>query len=290
MQLRASWRAALQWAICVAFACCAETATAQQFQLTEAQFDAWISNGRGEPVDLVESQLTAQLDRLDDACNLSDDQRQKLLLAGRGDIERFLADIAAVRAKLVGKAYGQQEINQVYGEIRPLAQRLEQGVLGSGSLFQKVKTSVLDDEQRAAYLHSVGQRNAFHYRAKLKLFVAALDQVAPMRNEQREQLLELLNGSTRPPNRQAGSQIDWFYVVVQASEAPADKLAEILDDAQLRCFQGAVQQAPQFREMLKSQNVVPFDEADDSVVAAPPPVAPIAAPAPMIFQFQVQVQ
>jgi hypothetical protein len=281
---------ALRGAIAAAVACGAATALAQQFQLTEAQYDSWVTNGRGKAEELVEAQLTAQIGRLDEACNLSDDQRQKLLLAGRGDLDRYLADVAAVRTKLVGQKYEQRKLSEVYGEIRPLAQRLEQGVLGAGSLFQKVKSSVLDDEQRAAYLRWASERSSYHYRAKLKLFVAALDQLAPMSGEQRKRLVELLIDSTRPPNRQSGSQLDWWYVVVQAADAPQDKLAEILDNAQLRSFQQAVRQAPQFRQMLKMQSVVPFDEEDGSALAAPPPAAPVAAPAPVIFQLKMEIQ
>jgi hypothetical protein len=281
---------ALRGAIAAAVACGAATALAQQFQLTEAQFDSWVTNGRGKAEELVESQLTAQIGRFDEACNLSDDQRQKLLLAGRGDLDRYLADVAAVRTKLVGQKYEQRKLSEVYGEIRPLAQRLEQGVLGAGSLFQKVKSSVLDDGQRAAYQRWASERSSYHYRAKLKLFVAALDQLAPMSGEQRKRLVELLIDSTRPPNRQSASQLDWWYVVVQAADAPQDKLAEILDDAQLRSFQQAVRQAPQFRQMLKMQNVVPFDEEDGSAFAAPQPAAPVAAPAPVIFQLKMEIQ
>jgi hypothetical protein len=190
-------------------------------------------------------------------------------------------------AKLVGKNYDQNEVNQIYAEIRPLAQRLEQGILGEGSLFQKVKFGVLDDEQRAAYRRVIGQRNAFHYRAKLKLFVVALDNLAPMRSEQRESLLKLLVDVTRPPNRWVGGQFDWWYVVLQASEAPSDKLAAVLDDAQLRCFQHAVQHAPQYREVLKSRGIQPFDE--DEVLPAVAPLPPADVPVP-VFRLRLGVE
>lgn len=270
----AIWGAALRgaaWAVVVAWL--EAPAPAQQFQLTDAQFDSWVTNGRGSPAQIVESQLAAQLDRLDDACKLSDDQRQKLLLAGRGDVERFLGEMSALRAKLSNKRYNQNDVNQIFAEIRPLAQRLEHGVLGAGSLFAKVKDRVLDDEQRAAYRQAVVQRISYYHRAKLKLFVVALDQLAPMTADQRDKLLALLVETTQPPNR-AGSQLDWWYVIVQASQTPADRVEEILDDAQQRCFQQAVQQAPQYREMLKSQNVVPFDGQNDAESA------PLPAPAP----------
>jgi hypothetical protein len=277
----AIWRALLRLAACAVVVEWLDVPVpAQQFQLTDAQFDSWITNGRGDPAQLVESQLAAQLDRLDDACNLSDDQRQKLLLAGRGDVERFLGDMNELRVKLSNNRYDRKEINQIYAEIRPLAQRMEQGLLGAGSLFAKVKDSVLDDQQRTAYREAVGQRIAYYHRAKLKMFVVALDQLAPMTAEQRKQLLALLVEKTEPPNRRAGSQLDWWYVIVQAAELPASKLAEMLDDAQLRCFQQAVRQADEYRQVLKNQNIVPFDGANEAEAAAPP--GPVAAPAAVL--------
>lgn len=235
---------------------------AQQFELTDAQFNRWLTNGRSSPIQFVEMQLNGQLAELDRACHLTDLQRQKLELAGRGDLARLQAEITALHAELVGKSYDQNEIGNVHSRIQPLGERVRKGILDEESLFQKVKASTLDEQQRTAYDKSVAERTKFQFEAKLKLFVAALDAKAPMLAKQREALLALLIAKSQPPRQWGNEQYEWLYVVYQASRMPADELKGILDDAQVRCFQDAVSQGPQYGQMLKQQGMLPEGEAN----------------------------
>jgi hypothetical protein len=248
-------------------------AQAQQFEMTEAQFNSWMTNGETSPLDLVEMQLESQLTQLEKTCKLSPDQRQKLELAGRGDITRFHTEVNELRTELCGKSYDQNEINNIYQRIQPLALRVRTGILGEGSLFAKVKENTLDPAQFAAFNRARRERITFQYHAKLKLFVAALDSSAPMLDAEREALLALLVKSTRPPRRWGGEQYDWQYVLSQASTVTDEQLADKLDEKQLRCFRQAVQNAQGMAAMLQRQGMVPTGDDDMEPVGDPPPPA-----------------
>lgn len=253
--------AAIKALVCLAIVAGRGPAVAQNFEMNEAQFDQWLTNGAGPPLQFLESQLAAQLGRLEQTCRLNRLQLEKLELAGQGDIARFEHDLAELRDRVVGKEYDQNEIGEVYQTIQPLAARLRRGVLNEGSLFRKVFTVLLDDQQQADYRRAEAERITFQYRAKVKLLVASLDESAPMLDEQRRALLELLLRTTRPPQRWSSEgHLEWYYVVHQAAQAPRDEVAEILDPAQLRCFEMAVARFGGMGEQLQREGLVPMDE------------------------------
>ncbi len=253
--------AAMKTLVCLAIVAGHGPAVAQNFEMTEAQLDQWLTNGAGPPLQLLESQLEAQLGRLEETCRLSRLQLEKLELAGRGDIARFEHDLAELSDRVLGKEYDQNEIGEVYETIQPYAARLRRGVLNEGSLFRKVFTTLLDDQQQTDYRRAEAERITFQYRAKVKLLVASLDQSAPMLDEQRRALLDLLLRTTRPPQRwSAEGQYDWYYILHQAAEAPRDEIASVLDGAQLRCFEAAVANAGGMKQMLVREGLVAMDE------------------------------
>lgn len=256
-------------------------ALAQDFKLTDAQFSQWLTNGRGAPTQFLDSQLESQLEHLDEICKLTADQREKLELAGRGDIARFRNEEATLRHELVGKTYDQNRLDAVLQQIAPLSQRIQKGLLGEGSLFQKVMAKSLDDAQRLAVERAEMERINYHYQAKMKLFISVLDSTAPMLDEQRKALLELLIKSSRPPKRMARNNYDWYYVLYHASQAPRDEVGKILDPAQMKCFEAAVRQAARYRQMLEQEGLEPDDNGGPGP-RNPDAAVPLAVPAIVI--------
>lgn len=233
---------------------------ADENSITEEVFNQWLTNGNAAtPREKFETQLSGRLSRLDRTCALTAGQRKKLELAGRGDIARFESELAPLHDELVGKTFDQNNFNEQYQKIMPFTERVRRGILDEGSLFQKVLANSLDSEQQEAFERAEAEQIEFQYRAKVKLFVATFDGVSPMADEQREALLKLLLSSTRPPKRWVRNY-EWMYVLFQAAGTPRDKLGEILDKAQLRCFQMAVDQGGAFEPALKQEGMVPAGE------------------------------
>jgi hypothetical protein len=246
-----------------------DRAAAQEFEMTEAQFDQWLTGGRGDPIKFMESQLGGQLARLDETCHLTDRQREKLELAGRGDIARFQKEVEKLEFELVGKKMPQQEIGEAYQQIQPLAMRMREGILGEGSLFNKVLYRTLDGPQQALMRRLEEERVNFQYLARLKLVIVSLDKSAPMLHEQRQALLKLLARTTRPPRRWRGDQYDWMYVMHQAGRVPRDELSRILDAAQMRAFEQAMARGAGFGQALERQGMVPRDDEASPAADSP---------------------
>jgi hypothetical protein len=239
------------------FASCA-SAGAQQFEMSEDQFNQWLTNSQLTAADLLKSEVAGRLARLDRTCKLSDAQRHKIELAAQGDIARFQSSLAPLHDELVGKKFDQQVMGDIFQKIQPYQQRFQRGVLDSSSLFQKVMVSTLDADQRQAYDRDVTEQVRFQYRASLKLFVASLDEAAPMLDEQRAALIALLMKSTRPPRRW-DKQYGWTYVLNQAATC-FNEVSHILDKAQLRCFNNMVRQANGMATNLIGAGMAPSEE------------------------------
>lgn len=233
---------------------------AQEFQLTEELLSQWITRNGASPMKLLNVQLDNKLARLHDTCDLTSLQVKKLEIAGQGDIARFNNDYQRLCDKFVGKTYDQNKINEVYQQIQPLVQRVQNGILDDHSLFTKVLVGMLDAEQSDRFKRLEASRVYRQYRAKVMLFIVALDGIAPMLDEQRESLLTLLLNSTKPP-KLTNANYDWYYALWQISTVPEEDVKTILDEAQLRCFRMAVRQGAAYAHMMKQVGMVPMDEA-----------------------------
>ena len=78
--------------IVVAWATQSATAVFGQVGFTDEQFEQWVFQQYGNALTArarLKESLELYTEDVDRACGLSDAQKQKLRLAGRGDIERF---------------------------------------------------------------------------------------------------------------------------------------------------------------------------------------------------------
>jgi len=236
----------------------------QEFVLTEQQFNQWLTGGmfgRMAPSELIESQLSVQINRLEELCRLTPDQKEKLLLAGLGDAARFEDRVARLRKKMVNKSYDQNEVNEVFQEIQPLQREYQAGLLGEGSLFNKVLDRTLDESQKLQYEAMQAERRAARYAARVRLYVATLERSAPMTARQRQALLDWLLETTQPPQRFGENDIQ--YVMFQASQAPQEQLADMFDAAQLRILRPALKQGSGYADFLRQQGFLPAKDAAD---------------------------
>lgn len=224
------------------------------FQLTAEQFDSWVFNGQingkqWEPQ--LKSQLNLRIEAVDNICKLSEPQKQKLLLAGRYDIQGFADKYEILKQKLQGTVYGQDKINEAYQQIQPLQQIWSAGIFGEQSMFNKVLPHVLGPEQTAKYQQEELKRRKFRYMAKVKLTLASLENSLPFTAKQRQQFEELILAETSTPKR--FGQYDNQVVLLQASKLPDEKLKNIFDKAQFARLRQMLNQARGMQQMLEQQ-------------------------------------
>jgi hypothetical protein len=238
-------------------------ATAQEFVLTEEQFNQWLTNNNESAAQQIDSLVRMQIAALDRVCELTPEQREKLRLAGRGDAARFESQIAALRAELVNKSYKNDEINEVFQKIQPFQQKFQNGVLGDDSIFKKIVSRTLNEAQRSEYEEEQRKRRAADYAARVDMYVAMVDRAAPMSDQQRQALVELFRKHTRPPKKVGQQPI--YYVMYQASKIPQDELKKLFDEAQLKVIEKAFRQGAQYKNMLERQGFL-LDEEDEEAV------------------------
>ena len=165
-----------------------DTAVFGQVGWTDEQFDQWVfqqyGNASTARVRLKES-LELYTEDVDQACGLSDAQKQKLRLAGQGDIERFFRKFKKVKAKFQAIRNDQQKVNQIFQDISPLQAKLATGIYDRDSLLQKCLVNTINREQFLKYLKVDKERQRFHHEAKIGVIISLLDQAAPVTAEQR---------------------------------------------------------------------------------------------------------
>jgi hypothetical protein len=77
------------------------------------------------------------------------EQRQKLVLAGRGDIKRLFDRIEEERTKFEALRSDLNKCEQFLLDLRPLHKRLHRGPFESDSLFSKTLKKMVEDEKLA---------------------------------------------------------------------------------------------------------------------------------------------
>ncbi|MDA0806729.1 MAG: hypothetical protein O2983_06995 [Planctomycetota bacterium] len=254
--------------IVAAWAGLSTTAVFGQVGFTDEQFEQWVFQQYGNAATArarLKESLELYTEDVDRSCGLSDAQKQKLRLAGRGDIERFFRTYEVVKKKFQAIRNDQQKVNQIFQDISPLQAQMMSGLFDSDSLLQKCLINTISRQQFLKY-HKIDQeRRRFHHESKVGLVVMMLDQSAPITAEQRQQLTTLLLRETRPPRK--SGQYDYYVMMHQVSKIDAAKLKLILDDIQWQVFNQQLAQLRNIEQWLKQNGLLSDD--DESVILLP---------------------
>jgi hypothetical protein len=108
----------------------------------------------------LDKSLRQKIEFADCICGLSAAQKQKLELAGRGDIVRFLRRVDDLHQKPQVLWAEEEQLphqglmqwgRKFSAEIQPLRNKYESGMFGAGSLFAQIRDRTLTAEQRDRY-------------------------------------------------------------------------------------------------------------------------------------------
>ncbi len=231
-----------------------------QIQISDRNIDAWVYGNQSRGPEWIEASLKQRVDEIVRICRLTDVQKEKLTLAGKGDIQHFESRVDELRAKCKSGKIQADQYNQLYQSSQPLRAALQQGLFGGGSLFHKTLLTTLRPEQTALCEQTDRDRRTFRYRARVELLVAQLDAILGLRDEQRRQLVDLILNKTRPPR--VFGQSDRFLVLVQMSHLPEESMKPLLDPGQWRELQKQLANAQRMVRVLKQSGVV-FDDGTE---------------------------
>ncbi len=244
-----------------------------QLGFTDEQFEQWVFQQYGNAATArtrLKQSLELCIDDIDQACGLSDAQKMKLRLAGRGDIERFFRTFEVVKKKFQAIRNDQQRVNQIFQAVSPLQAEMSTGLFTRDSLLKKCLVNTVNREQFLKYHKFDEERLRFHHESKVRLVVTLLDQSVSLTAEQRRQLIALLLVETSPPRK--SSQYDYYAMMHQVSKIDEAKIRLILDDIQWHVFDQVVGQMRGMEQWLK-QNGLLIDDEDEELLLPDPQVA-----------------
>jgi hypothetical protein len=226
------------------------------------EFDQRVSGrvpGINEVRDRYESALKSRIDRTVRLYGLSEAQKKKLQLAGRGDIKRLLDRVEDTRKKARMPARDADEFQAVVPDHRPLHLMPIGELFGEGSLFAKTLKTTLTREQSSRYEKAALTR----HRKTLQWVLGTWDQTLALNSEQHRRLEALLIRETRPPKR--FGEEDYFGVLFQISRLPEATLKPLFREDQWAKLCVQLVEAKRKEPALKKDGYVP----DNDVAAAP---------------------
>ena len=232
------------------------------------EFDQRVSGrvpGINEVRDRYESALKSRVDRTVRLYGLTDAQKKKLQLAGRGDIKRLLDRAQDARKKSRMLERDEDEFQAVVPDDRPLHLTPRAELFGAGSLFAKTLKTTVTKEQSSRYEKAALEVSLRHHRTTLQWVLGTWDQTLALNPEQHRRLEALLIRETRPPKR--FGEEDYLGVLFQISRLPETTLKPLFSEDQWAKLCVQLLEAKRKEPWLKRDGYVP----ENDVVAAPEP-------------------
>jgi hypothetical protein len=212
----------------------------QQGAWTDEQFDNWIDqivsgiNDQDSPDrGRLRERLTLKVEWIELSCNISEAQKKKLEIAGRGDIKRFMDEMRGMKRRYRQIKGDPVEFAKLQQRISEIQTSSASDLFGDSSFLSKMVQKTLSEEQAAALARAVEESRAFSHRAAVLQAVQFCDAAVGLKDEQRRRLTELFVLETRQMKRDLSSELPLqFLMVLKTAKLSRAKLRAILDERQ----------------------------------------------------------
>lgn len=202
-----------------------------------------------------EQLLEARIDLVEQACSLSPEQRTRLLLAGEGDLHRFLNRFETLRRTLPSGRMTQQEYQNLWQKLQPLAQEYALGLDTDDSLFARSLRTTLNFEQLQQYEEFERERNRRHYIGTVKVAIAMIEDEVPLTVAQRKKLFDLIVAQGAPDGGALNTNYRFYVVLYKISKIPEKKLKPIFLENEWKVVLGILQQAQSMKRFFAQQGI-----------------------------------
>jgi len=212
----------------------------------------------------IHSELERVIDKLDQVCQLTELQKQKLQLAGRADQEHFFDRVDEVRLRSRGCKSAEFQ-----SEIQNLQIKTVTGILGSDSFFAKsVRTTLI--EEQLAKLNESRRSNRI---ASIEKTLGDIDRFVKLNPSQRDALSQLLMDETpySPEFENFGSLLgnsERVAMMYYLSQMAGERVRPILDPLQWETLQPHLQESRRYRLYLTQRGLI-ASVADNAAEANP---------------------
>jgi hypothetical protein len=256
--------------------------TRGQLRLTEGDIsvnvEAWAygDNGGPSPEKRLAARLQSKIDEIARSAGLSDDQKQKLLLAGEGDIHHLIDQVGELKAATLAAAAKVDDLSRLEQQTQPLQAAFRRGPFEGDSLFAKTLRKLLTPDQLARYQRIDHDRRQFQHRAGVHMTVLRLSTALGLSAEQRRRLEQLLLTETRPGRitEPAFPAACFLLVYTQMNRITEAKLRPLFNPWQWRTMQHKLKELPRYAAMLKPEWLA----ADEAPAHREPPLLPANRP------------
>ena len=232
----------LSWALTLA-----NSAQAQRNEILEAYVF------QGKDIGGLQRELSNKSNVLIEACSegiqLTDAQKDKLKFACKGDVLRMMQEIAEIdvhtrNVKMEEIGRNQDEMQRIWPIVMPARQRIEEGLHGKGSLFDKTLKSILNAEQLDQFEKHNRLRTQRLTQSLVKLTLIEFEKSVPLTRVQREKLMEVVQASKQP--KSVSDNMASYVGMAILAKLPDKEVQKILSDEQFRIFKKTFQNAANF--------------------------------------------
>lgn len=224
------------------------------------------SNNADRARQQFEATISSEIQAVHQVCSLSEQQKAKLLLAGRGDYAEYLDQLADLRQQMTTRPLTQREYSELIGKLRPLRMTVVcANLLNDDSLFRKTLRGCLTAQQVGPYRDLLRARRAKIIESVLLNWDRNPAQVK-LTGETRQKFINLLVERGRLPHYQATFI---HYLVLSEVDRLAEHVQPLLSEADWTRLQTQVQQAKRAEAGLRRSGLWPVvdDDADEPPVA-----------------------
>lgn len=236
----------------------ATPAAAQPAQIGIEQFERWIfQNSNAEQARMTfASKIELEITRIEQATTLLEAQKERIRLAGQGDLKRFYDRVEKVRREFRAMEQGlnQNNVNEVHQLTLPLQAEVRRGLFGPGSLLQKVVAATLDEQQLEIMRLEAERQQKLKMENAVMVYLTQLGRLIPMTAAQRQALLDLALANMKSFN--VDDRYANYLVRYRLSMIPIAEFEPIFDEAQLTSLQKNLQQGQALKQMLQQQGAL----------------------------------
>jgi hypothetical protein len=222
------------------------------------QFNGWIFNrmqNEQNARDTFHSRIDLEIQQLELVAALTEDEKAKIRLAGKGDVKRFFDNVHEARRKFLALGdVNQNQMNEAYQLASPLAQRINRGLFDDNSLLKKVAATAPGPERAERIRKRNQRRRQFQTEANIKSYIAMLGRSVPLTSDQRDQLVDLV--SSKVDLAQFDAPYVTYLISYRLSQLPDGDLQTIFDQNQWQAFENTLVQAKAMKAVLKQQGLI----------------------------------
>jgi hypothetical protein len=207
--------------------------------------------------------LKAEIAQLNQKLQLTQAQKDKLELMGRGDIKRFFDRYEALKDEYYGLDVdvALKRTGEIMSEASMLGAIAQKDLFNYDSLLHKSMANTLSRHQLERYEASVLERRQARHRNAIERLISNLEQRSLLPEPQRQKLVDLIMKEIEPAR--SPGPYDIYYIVSKLGELPEQSYRPFLNASQWGLLNTYRESGRQLETRLRSLGYFANEEVID---------------------------